>query len=85
MYEYSYPLNEQSALTSGSVDMCQLVYVHLDTMYCSVFSLSPEELGKCAFKKADFSSQTGAKTVNRAPHRANPRVQEVLDNFVDDM
>lgn len=59
--------------------------LQLCTKYRSVFSLTPQELGKCNITEADFPMPPGTKPVNRAPYRASPQVQEVIDKCVDQM
>ena len=58
--------------------------LQLCTRYRSVVSLSPDELGRytCTIAEADFPLEPGTRPVNRAPYRANPRVQEVIDKCV---
>ena len=50
-----------------------------------VFSLSPQELGRCTLAEATFPLEPGTRPVNRTPYRANPRVQETFDNGVSQM
>ena len=57
----------------------------LCTKYRSVFSLSPQEQGKCTLAEATFPLGPGTRSVNRTPYRANPRVQETIDKGVSQM
>ena len=59
--------------------------LNLCTRYRSVFSLNPNELGKCTIVEAEFPLQKNTKPVDRHPYRTNPRAQEVIDKCVDDM
>ena len=57
----------------------------LCTKYRIVFSLSPQELGRCTLAEATFPLEPGTRPVNRTPYRANPRVQETIDECVNQM
>ena len=57
----------------------------LCTKYRSDFSLSTQELGKYTLAEATFPLEPGARPVNRTPYRANPRVQETIDECVNQM
>ena len=60
--------------------------LQLCTRYRSVLSLSPDELGTCTIaEEADFPLEPGTRAVNRAPYRANPRIQEAIDKCVREM
>jgi len=70
--------------TTFTPQQCSQV-LDLCAKYRNVFSLSPKELGKCTIAKADFPLEPGTKPVDRAPYRANPRAQEVIDKCVDQL
>lgn len=70
--------------TTFSTGECEQV-LDLCTKYRSVFSLSPRELGKCTLGEAEFPLEPGTRPVDRAPYRANPRVQETIDKCVNQM
>ena len=55
------------------------------TKYRSVFSLSPQELGKYTLAKKTFPLEPGTRPVNRTLHSANTRVQETIDKCVNQM
>ena len=57
----------------------------LCTKYCSIFYLSPKELGRCTLAEATFPLEPGTRPVNKTPYRANPRVQETIDKCVNQM
>ena len=50
--------------------------LELCAMSRSVFSLSLQELGRCTLAETEFPPEPGTRPVDRAPYRANPRVQE---------
>lgn len=77
-------LTKAFAKTTFSPDQCEET-LQLCTRYRSVFSLSPDELGKCTLTEADFPLEPGTRPVNRAPYRANPRVQEVSVECMQEM
>ena len=70
--------------TTFTPQQCSQV-LDLCAKYRNVFSLSPKELGECTIAEADFPLEPGTKPVDRAPYRANPRAQEVIDKCVDQM
>ena len=70
--------------TTFSPGECEQV-LDLCTKYRNVFSLSPRELGKCTIAEAEFPLEPGTRPVDRAPYRANPRVQETIDKCVNQM
>ena len=72
------------ANTTFTSQQCSQI-LDLCAKYRHVFSLSPQELGKCKIAKADFPLEPGTKPVDRAPYRTNPRAQEVIDKCVDQM
>ena len=59
--------------------------LELCTKYRSVFSLSPQELGKGTLAEATFPLEPGTRPVDRTPYRANPRVQGTIDKCVNQM
>ena len=63
---------------------CEQV-ITLCTKYRSVFSLSPQELGRCTLAEATFPLEPGTRPVNRTPYRAHPRVRETIDKCVNQM
>ena len=77
-------LTKAFANTTFSADQREEI-LQLCTRYRSVFSLHPDELGKCTIAEADFPLEPGTRPVNRAPYRANPRVQEVIDKCVNEL
>lgn len=77
-------LTKAFAQTTFSEEQREQV-LQLCTRYRSVFSRSPSELGKYTLTEADFPLEPGTRPVNRAPYRANPRVQVVIDKCVHDM
>ena len=59
--------------------------LELCAMSRSVFSLSLQELGRCTLAETEFPPEPGTRPVDRAPYRANPRVQETIDKCVNQM
>ena len=57
----------------------------LCAQYRSVFSLTQEELGRCTIAEAEFPLQKNTKPVDRHPYRTNPKAQEVIDKYVENM
>ena len=57
----------------------------LCAQYRSVFSLTREELGRCTIAEAEFPLQKNTKPVDRRPYRTNPKAQEVIDKYAENM
>ena len=78
-------MKKASTNTTFTPQQCSQV-LDLCAKYRNVFSLSPKELGKSTIAEADIIPlEPGTNPVDRAPCRANPRAQEVIDKRVDQM